>query len=85
VIRDTFARHEGRSSQCSMPISPASRCLMDRTVADSARIRNFALARQLVSWVAREEHLTERHMNGLIYIIGLIVVILFILSLFGLR
>jgi hypothetical protein len=39
------------------------------------------------SWclIAREELLTERHMNGLIYIIGLIVVILFILSLFGLR
>jgi hypothetical protein len=45
----------------------------------------FTRAGQLVSWVAREEHLTERHMNGLIYIIGLIVVILFILSLFGLR
>jgi hypothetical protein len=35
--------------------------------------------------VAREDHLTERHMNALIYLIGLIVVILFILSLFGLR
>jgi hypothetical protein len=46
---------------------------------------NFARAVQLVSWVAREDHLTERHMNGLIYVIGLIVVILFILSLFGLR
>jgi hypothetical protein len=43
------------------------------------------LYRSLVSWVAREDHLTERHMNGLIYLIGLIVVILFILSLLGLR
>jgi hypothetical protein len=32
-----------------------------------------------------ELHLRERAMHGLIYLIGLIVVILFILSLFGLR
>jgi hypothetical protein len=30
-------------------------------------------------------NLTERHMHGLIYLIGLIVVILAILSFFGLR
>jgi hypothetical protein len=35
--------------------------------------------------VAREEYVTERHMHGLIYLIGLIVVIMFILSLLGLR
>jgi hypothetical protein len=35
--------------------------------------------------VAREDHLTERQMHGLIYLIGLIVVIMFILSLLGLR
>jgi hypothetical protein len=34
---------------------------------------------------AVERQLGDRHMNGLIYLIGLIVVILFILSLFGLR
>jgi hypothetical protein len=33
----------------------------------------------------RERQLRERNMHGLIYLIGLIVVILFILSLFGLR
>lgn len=76
---------ESRSRNLLCPSAPPSRCLAARTVADSAGIRNFARAGQLVSWVAREEHLTERHMNGLIYIIGLIVVILFILSLFGLR
>jgi hypothetical protein len=32
-----------------------------------------------------ETHLRERAMNGLIYLIGLIVVVLFILSLLGLR
>jgi hypothetical protein len=32
-----------------------------------------------------ERHLRERNMHGLIYLIGLIVVILFILSLLGLR
>ncbi len=31
------------------------------------------------------EEQTERHMNGLIYLIGLIVVIMAVLSLFGLR
>lgn len=60
------------------------RCLR-RTVAGSAVIRNFTRAGQLVSWVAREHHLTERHMNGIIYLVGLIVVVLFILSFFGLR
>jgi hypothetical protein len=34
---------------------------------------------------SREALLRERHMNGLIYLIGLIVVILAILSFFGLR
>jgi hypothetical protein len=33
----------------------------------------------------RERQLRERNMHGLIYLIGLIVVILFILSLLGLR
>jgi hypothetical protein len=33
----------------------------------------------------RKRRLRERNMHGLIYLIGLIVVILFILSLFGLR
>ena len=51
----------------------------------SVFIRNFARAGQFSVWVAREDHLTGRHMNGLIYLIGLIVVILFILSLLGLR
>jgi hypothetical protein len=36
-------------------------------------------------WVAGGNDLTEAHMNGLIYLIGLIVVILAILSFFGLR
>lgn len=48
--------------------------------------RNFSPLRRFGVGVAREdEPLRERHMNGLIYLIGLIVVILAILSFFGLR
>jgi hypothetical protein len=36
-------------------------------------------------WVPGGNDLTEARMNGLIYLIGLIVVIMAILSLFGLR
>jgi hypothetical protein len=41
--------------------------------------------RAIDTLVAREDHVTEQHMNGLIYLIGLIVMILFVLSFFGLR
>jgi hypothetical protein len=48
--------------------------------------RNFSPLWRFGVGVAREDKpLRERHMNGLIYLIGLIVVILAILSFFGLR
>jgi hypothetical protein len=48
------------------------------------RLRNGFGLRQfcVCTW---EANLTEPHMNGLIYLIGLIVVIMAILSVFGLR
>jgi hypothetical protein len=63
-----------------MAASRASR--LCQSTAPSFR-NNFSL--WLFSDSQREENLTEGDMHGLIYLIGLIVVILFILSLFGLR
>ena len=47
-------------------------------------IRNVLVEKQFCVRVATGQF-AERHMNGLIYLIGLIVVILAILSFFGLR
>jgi hypothetical protein len=48
-------------------------------------IRNILLQKQFCVRVVTGGNFAERHMNGLIYLIGLIVVILAILSFFGLR
>jgi hypothetical protein len=48
-------------------------------------IRNVLIQKQLCVRVVTGGKFAERHMHGLIYLIGLIVVILAILSFFGLR
>jgi hypothetical protein len=45
----------------------------------------FFPQRDFAFGLLRERQLRERNMHGLIYLVGLIVVILFILSLLGLR
>jgi|EndMetStandDraft_8_1072994.scaffolds.fasta_scaffold48301_2 hypothetical protein len=55
------------------------RCVMVRRPHDSGTFSTWR------GWVAEGTNLTEAHMHGLIYLIGLIVVILAILSFFGLR
>jgi hypothetical protein len=69
-----------RLRECG-PLDPRCRvvqCVMMRT---ATRLRNVFTLRQL--GLGREQ--PEARMNGLIYLIGLIVVIMAILSLFGLR
>jgi hypothetical protein len=51
-------------------------------IATATRLRNVITLQQLG---LGRNNLTEARMNGLIYLIGLIVVIMAILSLFGLR
>jgi len=48
-------------------------------------IRNVLVEKQFCVRACHGRQFAERHMNGLIYLIGLIVVILAILSFFGLR
>jgi hypothetical protein len=48
-------------------------------------IRNVLVQKQFCVCGLHGRQFAERHMNGLIYLIGLIVVILAILSFFGLR
>jgi hypothetical protein len=51
----------------------------------SAPTGTFFPQRDFAFGLLRERQLRERKMHGLIYLVGLIVVILFILSLLGLR
>ena len=51
----------------------------------SMSIRNVIVEKQFCVRACHGRQFAERHMNGLIYLIGLIVVILAILSFFGLR
>jgi hypothetical protein len=65
----------------SLPSRDSSR-LRGRTVSSLCRAGTFFL---MGSFVFRPPLNKERRMNGLIYLIGLIVVILAVLSFFGLR
>jgi hypothetical protein len=56
-------------------------CVIERLLRDSG---TFSFCRCFAS-ATGGKNLTEAHMHGLIYLIGLIVVIMAILSLFGLR
>ena len=71
-----------RGRSASVPVQPAFPSLPSGRSGEPANCR---IGNNLPSWAFACAKSREENMNGLIYLIGLIVVILAILSFFGLR